>query len=66
MRDARTVTEGIRSVVECHEFLLFARRAGIDAIGDQLRSIVAPVARLLREFSSDVTGRRPTAQDVRR
>jgi hypothetical protein len=30
------------------EFLLFARGAGIDAIGDQLAHRVAPVARLLQ------------------
>jgi len=29
-------------------FLLFARRAGIDAIRDQLAHLVAPVARLLQ------------------
>jgi Domain of unknown function (DUF4158) len=45
---ARDRLEGIRGGIEGHEFLVFARGAGIDAIGDQLAHLVATVARLLQ------------------
>jgi hypothetical protein len=45
---ARDRLEGIRDGIQGHEFLLFARRAGIDAIGHQLSSLLSPVARLLQ------------------
>ncbi len=56
---ARDRLEGIRGVVQCHELLLFACGAGIDAIGDQLAHLVAPIARLLQSDVRVYAERKP-------